>query len=91
MEKITIVYGNVKISLWPNDIDGKPWTPTDEETDDILKNVDHAQSVEASGAAGYCIILDYSSKEAMATDLAADTNKIQTIIHKAIRNQGDIF
>lgn len=90
MEKIMIGYGNVKISLWPNDIDGKPWTPTDEETDAIFKNVGHVESVEASGATGYCIILNYPSKEAMTTDLASDTNKIQTIIHKAIRNRGDI-
>ena len=87
MEKITIRYGNVKISLWPNDIDGKPWTPTDEETDNIFKNVDHVESIESIGAIGYCIILNYPCKEDMATDLASDTSKIRAIINKKHSNK----
>ena len=87
MEKITIRYGNIKISLWPNDIDGKPWIPTDRETDDIFKNVDHVESIESIGAIGYCIILKYPSKEAMATYLASDTSKIRAIINKKQSNK----
>jgi len=78
MSTITIFEGEVRVAIWP-EVDDKPWTPTEEEEDEIFK-IQNVESIEASGACGICIILKYPTKTSLGVMLPTHENKILAIV-----------